>query len=195
METITVNSQDLGRAGTIDTYQTFDGGDVDDMMLQYYNEDNDTNYEYDDFEWTYDHKAIVTDIARERAYALEKYYDAIHNARPVEVGSPKYYNYSTDWADFEIQYDKTMVDAYIEDHKDDYKEWYSDSGWYSAIEWRENEDEKAELTKKARLDYYLNAVGEDSIIERMNFNIWERECEIYEEHTTMTPIKDNKGDK
>lgn len=122
MRTITINSQDLGEVGTIDTYQTFTGDQADENLISYYNEEHNTDYDYDDFEWEYDHAQIVSDLAERRSEFLESESPAIHKCIPVATGSPREYNFSTDYAMFEITYDEDIVWGYIKEHKEDYKD-------------------------------------------------------------------------
>ena len=116
MTTLRVNSQDLGEAGTIDTYTMYRGDDTDDMLINEYNEEHNTDYNYDDFEWDYNNKQIVKDFAELRAEMLESD-DAINSVKVLEPGSPKEYNYSTDWADFEIDYKERVVDDFCHERE------------------------------------------------------------------------------
>ena len=183
MTILTVNSQDLGRAATIDTYGMFDGGSIDDALIEWYNEEHNTDYNYDDFEWEYDHENIVKDLAKKRAEYLENDVDIIHSVKVLSTGSPREYNFSTDYAMFEIDYDKDAVDVYIYDHAEDWSEWYKNSGWYSTIEWRDDGDYKNELLEMARLNFYLDKWYDSS--EWRDYDpLYEDENDIYYEHTT-----------
>ena len=187
MKTITVNSQDLGNVATIDTYGTYNGELVDDEMIEHYNEEHRTDYNYDDFDWNYDHKAIVKDLAELRAKFLENNCEAIEKCVVKSTGSPMYYNYSTDYAMFEITYNEKLVNEFVEKNKEEFKSWYSESGWWSSTEWREDDDPRLEENREiARLDYYLNKTinYDDSY-----WALAEREDEIYWEHTTMERSK------
>lgn len=184
MRTITINSQDLGEVGTIDTYQTFTGDQADENLISYYNEEHNTDYDYDDFEWEYDHAQIVSDLAERRSEFLESESPAIYKCIPVGTGSPREYNFSTDYAMFEITYDEDIVWGYIKEHKEDYDTFYRDSGWYSHTEWRDDDDpQKAENVEMSMLDYYLNkTIDHDTAY----YALAEYEYEIYENNTTMT---------
>ena len=157
MKTITVNSQDLGDVATIDTYAMFKGDTVDEDLINWYNENHNTDYSYDDFEWDYDHAQIVKDLAKRRAEFLENESPAIHKCVPTTTGSPREYNFSTDYAMFEITYDEDIVENFIKENQEDYDRFYRDSGWYSHTEWRDDDDpHKAENIEISKLDYYLN---------------------------------------
>lgn len=183
MKTLTINSQDLGDVATIDTYQTFTGDQTDENLISYYNDEHNTDYDYDDFEWDYDHAQIVKDFAERRAEFLESESPAIHKCVPVSTGSPREYNYSTDYAMFEIDYDDDLVEKFIKENQEDYDEFYRSSGWYEHTEWRDDDDEqKAENIEMSKLDYYLNkTIDHDTAY----YALAEYEYEIYENNTTM----------
>lgn len=190
MSTITVNNQDLGDAATIDTYNVYDGQHEDEYYIEWYNEEHHTDYDYDDFEWDYNHAQIVKDLAELRASALENDVDIIHSVKVLETGSPREYNFSTDWATLEIDYDEDEVEKYAKDTKEKYDEWFKDSGWYYNTSWRDDDDpRKAENIRIAKLDYYLNTKA------LPNFDDWywsvaEHESEIYSNNTKVT-LKEN----
>lgn len=192
MSTITVNSQDLGNAGTIDTYGIYKGEGVDEQIIDDYNEEHNTDYSYDDFDWNYDHKQIVKDLAEYRAKALENDVGIIHSVKVLETGSPREYNFSTDWAMFEIDYDEDEVEKYVKDTKEKYDGWYRDSGWYSSTEWRDDDDpRRAENIRIAKLDYYLNTKALPEF-DDWYWSVAEHESEIYINNTEVTLKKDNK---
>ena len=58
---IKINNQDTKY--TIDSYQTFTNDSYIEQELEYYNEINNTNLDYDDFDWDYDMQAINKDFA------------------------------------------------------------------------------------------------------------------------------------
>ena len=178
---ITVNSQDLGYAGNIDTYQTFTGEGTDEMIIQSYNEEHDTDYGYDDFEWDYDHAEIVRDLATKRAILLETEAPAINSVKVKSTGSPREYNFSTDYAMFEIDYDEDMVEKFVDQDFNKWHEFYHDSGWWPQISWREDTEETRDLIRMAKLNYYLND------FYRKNWEdydpLYDEESGIYLEHT------------
>lgn len=185
MATILVNSQDLGDAGTIDTYTMYSGDGVDDQLIAEYNEEHHTDYNYDDFDWNYDHEQIVKALADLRAEALQRDVDIINYVKVLGTGSPREYNFSTDWATFEIDYDEDAVEKYIKDTQEEYDKWYRDSGWYSATEWRDDGPRKDEYRQTAKLSYYLNHKVYPQF-EDWYYALADDEMEIYYENTTMT---------
>ena len=189
MTTLRVNSQDLGEAGTIDTYTMYRGDDTDDMLINEYNEEHNTDYNYDDFEWDYDSKQIVKEFAKLRAETLESD-DAINSVKVLETGSPKEYNYSTDWADFEIDYNERVVDDFCHERESEkFSEYYGESGWQSIIAAKEDDDDKDRLYKIAMLSFYLNNKAFPTW-EDKHYPMFEHESEIYWENTKMTLGKD-----
>lgn len=178
---LTVNSQDLGDAGSIDTYNQFTGGDIDEQIMQFYNEEHGTDYDYDDFEWNYEHAEIVKDLATERAHLLESEVPAFKSVKVKSTGSPREYNFSTDYAMFEIDYDEDMVEKFVGQDFNKWHEFYHDSGWWSTISWREDTEETRDLIRMAKLNYYLNAFYREHWDD---FDpLYDRESDIYWEHT------------
>ena len=186
---MTINSQDLGYVATIDTYNMFDGGDFEDRLIEEYSEKDYKNYEYDDFEWDYDHDQIVKDFAKARAEFLEAASDVIDKCEVETTGSPREYNFSTDYAMFKITYDEQKVNDYVEQHEDDYSTWYRESGWYEHTEWRDDDDEQKDENRKiARLDYYLNhTIDHDEAL----YALGDLEAGIYMDNTNFK-LKEDK---
>ena len=178
---ITVNSQDLGLAASIDTYNQFTGGDIDDQIIQDYNNEHGTDYNYDGFEWDYDHAGIVKDLATERAALLEAEVPAFKSVIVKSTGSPREYNFSTDYAMLEIDYDEAMVEQFVTDNTDLWNEFYHDSGWWSQISWRDDNEETRELIRMAKLNFYL-----DDFYRKHWYDydpLYEIESDTYFEHT------------
>lgn len=136
--TIIANSQDLGRACSVDLYQTYTADYIEDSE----------GIEYD-------MDAVVKDMAMAVAVELPHYCKAITSVQVLETGSPKYYNYSTDWADYKIWYDSAEVSRWCRAHKAEWEEWYQ--GWKSSIECLDEESaERSYRWCLARLGCYIN---------------------------------------
>ena len=111
---------------TLDTYSTFLSNDHEESEIDNYNEEHGTDYNYDDFDWTYDHKKLVkmlfdNCIELMRDNCIDDIVLAIEpNGEPT---SPREYNFSTDkgWIDFEVDHEK-LVQFCLVDNKDDYHE-------------------------------------------------------------------------
>ena len=197
MKTIEINSQDLGDAATVDTYGTFNGDFEINTMIDDYNDEyrviNGRDYDYDDFEWTFNKDQIVRDFAELRAGFLENESEAIQKVVTLRTGSPKFYNYSTDYAIYEVTYDDDLVEKYVEKNKEDYDKWYRDSGWYEHTEWMDDEDRrKEENIAISKLDYYLNKTIDS---DTAYYALAEQEYEVYENNTTMKLKDNNKGEQ
>ena len=98
MQKITLNSQDT--PFTIDMYQTFNGDTETEQMIEYYNEENKTELDYDDFYWKFNKQAIANDIANAsveyiNTNVLDDVIKSVKRA-DTETYSPKFYNYQTD---------------------------------------------------------------------------------------------------
>ena len=181
---ITVNSQDLGYAGDIGTYQGFDGYGVDEMIIEDYNLHHYTQYDYDDFEWDYEHAEIVKDLAEERARLLQDEVPAFKSVKVKSTGSPREYNFSTDYAMFEIEYDEALVNKFVDSDFNKWHEFYHDSGWWSQISWREDCEDTQNLIRMAKLNYYLNDFYREHWEDYDPLH--EVETDIYLEHTRCT---------
>lgn len=159
MSKIIANSQDLGRACSVDLYQTYVPPE-------------------DEEEVHYDMDGVVRGMAEAVAEELPHYCKAITSVKVVETGSPEYYNYSTDWSDYEIEYDEAEVGRWCEEHKAEWSEWYS--GWKSDIEWLEDDDpQKARRMEIARLGCYIN---HQPHIRLMLEGLYDTMFEVYEEN-------------
>lgn len=108
---------------TIDTYNTFDFDSHDENEVYNYNDEHNTNYTYDDFDWTYDRKGLVKQLADNWLYLTKANIldDVILDIVPDgEPYSPREYNFSTDNQNiiFTVDYDK--LTAYIKDNQAHY---------------------------------------------------------------------------
>lgn len=121
--TKTINFEITYTPWTIDTYNTFDFESHDDQEIENYNAENNTNLYYDDFNWSYNHKGLVKQLADNwlnltRETILDNVIKAIEpNGEPY---SPREYNFTTDnqSINFTVNYDALL--AYIEDNKEHY---------------------------------------------------------------------------
>lgn len=189
MKQMVAHSEDLGYVASIDTYGLFTGDQADENLLDYYNEEHNTSYEWDDFDWEYDHANIVREFAEVRAKFLEESSDALKSVEVINTGSPREYNFGTDYAMFKIDYDEGMVESFIKENQADYDNFYRESGWAAHTEWREDTDRrKAENIERAKLDYYLNKTID---WDEAYYALAEEEYRIYEENTKMT-LKEGK---
>lgn len=169
---------------TIDTYQMFNGESFEGNELDGFNEQNETLYTYDDFNWSYNHKKIVEDLANASIEILEhsikytEYADIIKSITYVSSGSPKFYNYTTDHYIMNIDFDPEKLQS------------YSDKNYKEIREKAENYDDtiinnliSVHSMQYASLCHILdNCISDDDYKMAM----WEKENEIYSENTTIT---------
>ena len=169
---------------TLDTYNTFTYDQAEINYIDYYNEEHDTECDYDDFEWEYDMQGYIK--------ALADNYITLLNAEILDevikkveyngkVYSPREYNFKTDDADpiFTVDHDKLV--QYINEHREDYDK--NKIGSCDGFIWLGDEDD-------TMLNYYLATVSE-KIYSRDSY--FYDQNEIYpQEYITMTPIKKEK---
>lgn len=187
MRTLCINNQDLGDIVSIDTYQMFRGDSADEMLMSIYNNEHGTDYWYDNFEWEYDHKQIVKDLANaSRKFHLDNTLGpVVKNIGEIELtGSPKEYNFSTDYYECKWEIDEQALETFIERNQADFEQYYRDSGWAEHTEWREDDDpQKAENILIAKLAFYLQRLYENA--DSYNEYMWEVETDIYLDNTKM----------
>ena len=98
---IEINNQDT--LFTIDTYQTFTGDDNEDMMIEGFGCSRDI------LDFDYNHDEIIKCLSQasfEYISGIVSDSDIINEMRFLRHGSPKFYNYSSDYYVFEIDYNK-----------------------------------------------------------------------------------------
>jgi len=110
---------------TLDRYATFTFEGYEDDLIEAYNDKHGTRREYDDFEWAYNTKDYLIDLAENRLKLLRQ--NILDNViigidADGEPTSPRYYNFDTDKA-FNIWIvDIDALRRYVEEHKADYEE-------------------------------------------------------------------------
>lgn len=186
LKTIQINNHDLGDGATIDTYGMFENYSVVDMMIDDYNEENGVSLDYDDFEWTYDFKQIVAEIAEARAKELVEDVDCIESIKVLRSGSPEYYNFTTDWFVGEYVIDLDKLEKTISENKEKFEPWYQEH-WAITVENSRNDEEKAECLIIAKLDFIINNIVHDNkyVCEEAFNNLCEAVDEIYWNNITM----------
>lgn len=193
---IRINSQDLGQIGSIDTYNMFSGGSVDDYYIESYNDEHGTDYTYDNFDWSYDHKQIVKDLAEtSRDWIVENVVGDIVKDVGEILGtySPREYNFRTDSWEAEWEIDDTELAKYIDQHKEAYNAWYSGSSWESTINAKDDDNPaKYECQVLAMLEFYLSR---EFSVDDYNDTMWEAEFDIYCENTTMECLEERSSDE
>lgn len=183
---IKIDNRDLENVH-IDTYQMLTGDSAEEMLRDYEQENGREDYETVDID--YDHNGVVKDFAMVSIDYLSQQLttakpQVVKNITYISHGSPKFYNYTTDYyvADYDVNivelhnYIAANYDAVIEKVRS-YKNVYS----YTPIE----DISKYDISH-AGVCHYI-----DSVIERDDYNmaLWECENEIYYEHSTVAQSK------
>ena len=108
---------------TLDTYQTFNFENVEEQMMEYYNDLHQTEKNYDDFIWEYDTDTYLQDLAKSLVTLLndnilDTVIEAVHyNGKAY---SPKEYNFKTDDTDLIFTVNEKNLDEYITKHETAY---------------------------------------------------------------------------
>lgn len=119
-------------------------------IIYSYNQENDTNFDYDDFDW--DYSEYYNQTAKNCCDAIEKLLKEngiIESIKFQNVVSPKYYNHSNDSINIEVEIniDKLVLfiannkddfDTYVRSHYtscDDFTSFYSNNGddWFKSL--------------------------------------------------------------
>lgn len=139
---------------TIDWYQTF----PPEYMYESYTCDDDWN-EQDD--WRVDYKKYIEMLAWKCADYIWENHDAITKTKVISTYSPKYYNYTTDSAEIEIEYDSEVVDTFIKDNEQIFFTWLNE--FYDCIYSSEN------ITDKDKLIFYIDHEYKQDKYRRENY--------------------------
>lgn len=100
-------------------------------VIYSYNQENGTNYEYDDFEW--DYSEYENQIAINCCKAIEKLLkenNIIKSIKFQKVVSPKYYNFSNDSINIEVELNLGELVCFIANNKDSFSQ-YIESNYTS----------------------------------------------------------------
>ena len=174
---ITIDNRDLAHVH-IDTYQMFTGESAEEYERENMREDGREDWETVDIE--YDHAQIVRELALASVEIVrsETARDGIvKNITLLNSGSPRYYNYTTDWytAEYEVNDDRLL--EYIENNRDAILE--------IAYGYDEYIVEGTLNLTHAGLCHYIN-----SAIEAQEYNalMWEKESEVYSNNQVINPL-------
>jgi len=186
MTKITIDNRDFENV-TIDTYQMYTGEGAYEMMMEYEEENARTEKrEFNKYrEVDYNMKEIVKGLANVSIGVLEEAIKGtpaekmILEIKLLDTGSPRFYNYTTDWYNAEYTVDTVALDTYINAHTE-------------AI---------ATIMKEYTNEYDVNLVDNkyhasvchiiNNLIERDDYNMsmWEEEGNLYYENMTWTDEK------
>lgn len=174
---------------TIDTYQMFTGESTDELQMYNLREDYGEDVTYDDFDWSYDHKAIVAALADvSLEYTLEKVREYLDckdvTATIVDSHSPNFYNYTTDSYIYAPELPDGVLAKYYADNIDACN---TRLVGYDCNSVKENWQHAAwcEIVDRAITN---SNTAEEYDLDDYKYHMWEHETEVYYENTTVTPV-------
>lgn len=173
----------------IDTYQMLSGESFTDMEIDNLREEYGDDITYDSFDWTYDHESIVRDFAHASINYL--YNELVTHGDGLitgityqKSGSPKFYNYSSDWYTAEYDVNPQKLHDYIATHYDEILE--KVKKYHRVIcDGDITSEDHAHAGLCHYIDNHINSLSDDDY----NYHMWEVETEVYYENTTMELIK------
>lgn len=178
-----IDNRDL--AYTVDTYGMFTGESTDESESDHYRE----TYNLTDDEWRtigfdYDHPEIVKALANSSVQLLDE--NLVQHGSGVVTAielrsttSPQFYNYTTDSYRAFWTIDESKLDAWIDDHFQEYREWLRDESGWDIDDVDANIDDKGTV---AKLDFWSRNEYDPESYESEMF---ERESEAYYENMTL----------
>lgn len=159
-------------------YNSIWDSDIDfeeEQIIESYNEENDTDLEWSDFNWTYDFVSYSKAITEGIMDAIkEEFLGLVISYEFEELIQPKEYNFSTDSVNILLEIDKTVLLSLIFENKEilteKIKEKYTScSGFYSSysndIEWWIESIQNEEDTCRHKVGSIINMLFEDDFSE------------------------------
>lgn len=124
---------------TLDMYSTFTTDSVEEMILEF-QKDEWKPSDYDSYDWTYDIDAIHNRLGELWCeFMLDKFNlemkdddIIIKDCKLLSIHRPNYYNYTTDSADIEVEFDARKLNAFIKRNKKLYMEFCFTSQHYTS---------------------------------------------------------------
>lgn len=132
MAKITIHNGDT--AFYIDTYQHFTYDNTEELIISDYNDEHDTDYDYDHFTWSYDNAGYIKALAEASIEAISEVVlgDIVTGIELESTGSPKYYNYSTDYYKASWSYNLDKLLDWIQERIDSFRDHYAES-WRNTL--------------------------------------------------------------
>ena len=178
---ITIDNRDTENIH-IDTYGMLTGDSFIEYEIEYLSERDNKSYDYDDFDWSFDHKNIVKQFAIEsigiieNAIASTDYEKIITSIELEKSFSPKYYNYTTDGYKMVVEYDEKALERYTEDNHGAILEIAKKYRAY------ESDITKNDIVYAGIVHIIQNCITSDDY----NMDMWEHELEIYSNNVEIT---------
>jgi hypothetical protein len=189
---IRINNKDL--AYTIDTYGMFTGENVDVQEAEHYREMFDlTDDEFNSIEFDYDHPGVVKDLAISSVGLLndELVGSVVKSINLVSTGSPRFYNYTTDWYVAEWNLNTRKLEAYVQAKLGKFNSFLREH-WTTVYYAHGTEDFNKENYIVASLDFYTRE--EYSPEDYLN-SMFEHEHVAWYENTELTPASQDLIDQ
>lgn len=165
----------------IDTYSVFTGESFEEYELEYLREIyEDSTLDYDSFEWTYNHEAIVKELAIQSIGIIENELrhsdiDVIESIELEESFSPRFYNYTTDGYRMTVTHNALRLHEYMAKH---YSAILEIAKGYQAYESDITDDDRIYAT----IVHIINNVLEE---ESYMLEMFEHVHEIYSNNTKI----------
>lgn len=175
---ITIDNRDLGHVH-IDTYGMLTGESAEEYERENMREDGREDWET--VEINYDHDAVVKALAMASINTVTQetaHGGIVESITYISHGSPRFYNYTTDWyvADYEVNTPK--LNDYIAAHYDEVLEKAKSYGTSYEEVTKEN------LAHAGLCHYIDNTINADDY----NMAMWEHEHESYSENQTTNTM-------
>lgn len=154
---------------TCDTYSMF----LSDVYFDYVADDQEDGAESEDV--YFDQKQIIKKIGTIAADFMRDEYSLITGAQVVGTFSPRFYNYTTDSAEIEIEADMEAIRAYYIDQKwEDQIEKIDDNVWMMNGIYIKDQAE-------AMLLFYIDHYSNDEMVNDYTSSVYDVLFEIYNE--------------
>jgi hypothetical protein len=178
-----ININNINTFFTVDSYQTFTSDSTDEGMIEYFNDENNTDYGYDDFDWIYDMKKIHKGMAVASIdWIKDSFLDKIILDVTLDtVQSPKYYNYTTDSYNMNVSVNINELREFIFSNIDKYNTWKDKQSYHI-----DNDDHEAYLI------YYIEMKSNNDITHDYLIIMDEINNELHYENTEMKLETKNK---
>jgi hypothetical protein len=182
---------------TPDTYGTFRCDSSDDLHLDWCREEAGMDLEWDDFDWEYDHRGILWDLAEEckdwlMQTLMEIGLESASNPSVVDVWSPREYNFTSDGFEVEFTCDPEELRGLTADF--DVDEWAGEyyksrDGFISFVTSRLQDDEmRDQYDGEFRIEYllFMADIPEGSFHDQWLSYMDEAEYNIMSTHTKVS---------
>lgn len=176
-----------------DTYQLVNGDSWEASEIEYWSEETGRDLGYDDFIWTYDHRAIVQSFGETLAFwmkdaLIEAGLDSVRDVECIDAWSPQFYNFTSDGFEVRLTCDPAQLRSLTPDFDVDAwgHEWYrSCDGFLSFVTSRLNDDTwHADYDGEFRIESLLSGL-DPADEDTWRHALYEAEDDVYREHTQV----------